>query len=158
MLNSPGFHDKIRIKQRFPTGKGNAAAGIFVKRNISVDGAPGICRCHRFAFHHPGLRGTDRRTGSAAPAAPPIHCHSLITNNNCILGTAADAQSTPNAFPLVDHQLRSRGNIFRIGTPLAAQRATLQKQDTANARSVMYTEFLNIGHHCLLFHSIPPSP
>jgi hypothetical protein len=52
-----------------------------------------------------------------------------------------------DAFLLIPQDLHLCQLAFRIGTPGAAQRAAFEKDDRADTRSVIDTEFLDVENH-----------
>ena len=72
------------------------------------------------------------------------------------MGTDFNAVMAAKTFLRIPHDLRPDQLTFRIGTPLAAQRASFEKDNGADSRSVIDREFLDIEYNAFVFHSRIP--
>ena len=136
-----GLEQKVRLHERLSARKRYAAAHLRIERRVAKQlGCERIGR-ERFSAERARAHRTD---GDAATAG-------RADGGSADGGAGAAADAGAPAYK----QLGLHGEPLRIVTPVAAQRAALEKHGLANAGAVVYGKFFDVENDALIHNSIP---
>ena len=135
----------LGLCQDLTAAQGHAAAGHTVEVRILVHKRNQVADLAILAHDGKCLLQADLLTGTAAQALLGAVHHMLAIDelvNPC--GARLDARPAVHASSLLEHDLKTTTLALGIGAPLAAQRASLEERDGANARAVVHVVLLRI--------------
>jgi hypothetical protein len=142
---SQGLDKEGWLQQRLTTGKSHATAGFFIEDTISQSDLQDLGRAHLPSDHLP-RRGWAHLYASTTPGAV---CgwggHPFVA---WLFTSRADSQTfaTAHAPVLKEHRFPLRRNAFRIVTPGAIERTTLQEDGRSNTRPIVHRVSLDVEY------------
>jgi hypothetical protein len=147
------FIQKIRLRQRFASAKGNAAAGLVKKDDVLDNFFHHLVNGYGFANKlHSSGRAIDN-TSAATGTFFPGYNYFFVLNFEGLLGADQNTPAALNTPAGPMHKLRFEGNSLRIMAPQAMQRAALEKNGGANAGPIVYGIPLDIEDDaCCICH------
>ena len=141
---------KLRLRRCFAAGKGNAAAGIAVKKLMLRRFRNDFIRIRRRNKSLSCPLGTSRHTCAAADAFFPF----CIQVNADSLGTDRRTRAAADAQPCVKADNRVLPQSLRIRAPFAVQRTACQKNRGTNPIPVIDGKRLHLHQITLHSHSL----
>ena len=113
---------KIRLAERFASGKGDSAAGLIEKRDIPFEGSQKVRNPDGPARALPCFHRTDLDAVTAVPAEVCVDADALGAARQGMGGAVFDAKPTPRASAWKIDLLGDLIRVLRIVTPPTVQR------------------------------------
>ena len=128
-----------------------------IERLVLHDNTHNFIDAFSFPLRFQGVSGAffyaDSALGAntAAGTAAVVNDNAACTVLNCQAGAALHAGAAADAFLAVPQDLQARFLTLRVGAPSAFQGASLEENHSADARSIIDAELLDIENHSIRF-------